>query len=253
VLAVVRATMARALRTVSTERGVDPTGLALVAYGGAGPLHASALARELGCVAVVVPPAPGVLSALGLLLAPARYEASRTVMSDVDGELAGPWAALAEEADAELRGQGVTGEVALTRVVDARYARQSHELRLTVHDDADIAELLHTAHQDAYGYAMRDEPVVVVTLRVVATAAPALDEPPTDWASSGESAPRATRTIGVGGEEVDVEVIDRASLRPGDEVRGPALIEQPDTTTLLLTGDVSEVDEAGNLVVRAHV
>ncbi|MGH3819408.1 MAG: hydantoinase/oxoprolinase family protein, partial [Pseudonocardiaceae bacterium] len=78
ILAVVRATMARALRKVSTERGVDPSGLVLVAYGGAGPLHATALARELGCRAVVVPPAPGVLSALGLLLAPARYEASRT-------------------------------------------------------------------------------------------------------------------------------------------------------------------------------
>jgi len=251
VLAVVRATMARALRTVSTERGVDPAGLALVAYGGAGPLHASALARELGCVAVVVPPVPGVLSALGLLLAPARHEASRTVMSDVDSELTAPWVALAEEAEAELRAQGVTGAVTLTRVVDARYARQSHELRLTVTDGADIAELLHTAHREAYGYAMRDEPVVVVTLRAIATAAPALDAPPTDWASKGEPDRRRTRTIGVAGDEVRAEVIDRASLRPGDEVRGPALIEQPDTTTLLLPDDVSEVDEAGNLVVRA--
>src|SRR5581483_1535085 len=94
ILAVVRATMARALRKVSTERGVDPAQLALVAYGGAGPLHATALARDLGCRAVVVPPAPGVLSALGLLLAPARYEASRTVMSSAEDDLTGAWEAL---------------------------------------------------------------------------------------------------------------------------------------------------------------
>jgi N-methylhydantoinase A len=81
ILTVVQATMARALRRVTTEQGVDPAGLALVAYGGAGPLHASALARDLGCPAVIVPPAPGVLSALGLLLAPPRAEASRTVMA----------------------------------------------------------------------------------------------------------------------------------------------------------------------------
>ncbi len=91
ILTVVRATMARALRRVSTEQGVDPSGLALVAYGGAGPLHATALAREVGCRAVVVPPAPGVLSALGLLLAPPRFEASRTVMAEVDDDLSTAW------------------------------------------------------------------------------------------------------------------------------------------------------------------
>jgi hypothetical protein len=109
ILAVVRATMSRALRKVSTERGVDPAGLALVAYGGAGPLHATALARELGCRAVVVPPAPGVLSALGLLLAPARYEASLTVMAASD-DLTDAWVALETQASEELERQGAAAK-----------------------------------------------------------------------------------------------------------------------------------------------
>ena len=115
ILAVVRATMARALRKVSTERGVDPAELALVAYGGAGPLHATALARDLGCRAVVVPPAPGVLSALGLLLAPARYEASRTVMAQAGDDLTGAWQALEAQAREELERQGVTGGITVIR------------------------------------------------------------------------------------------------------------------------------------------
>jgi N-methylhydantoinase A len=248
ILAVVRATMSRALRKVSTERGVDPAGLALVAYGGAGPLHATALARELGCRAVVVPPAPGVLSALGLLLARARYEASLTVMAASD-DLTDAWSALETQARGELERQGVAGDITVTRIADARYAGQSHELRVTVADDADVAQLLHCAHREAYGYAMPDEQVVVVTVRVVARGEPILSQPPSDW-DLGEPAPQRSRDIfGTGA----TQVVSRAALSVGDEVRGPALIEQPDTTTLLATGEVAVVDEAGNLVVQLTI
>ncbi|MGH3872957.1 MAG: hydantoinase/oxoprolinase family protein [Pseudonocardiaceae bacterium] len=246
ILAVVRAMMARALRKVSTECGVDPAGLALVAYGGAGPLHATALARELGCRAVVVPPAPGVFSALGLLLAPARYEASRTVLAPAGDDLTSAWQALQTQARQELRRQGVTGEITVSRFADARYAGQSHELRITVAGGADPAQLLHTAHRDAYGYAMPDEQVLIVTLRVVAQGAPILSEPPSDW-DQGEAAPQGCREIGGTGP---VRVVSRAGLVCGDEVTGPALIEQPDTTTLLAADEVAVVDGAGNLVVH---
>jgi N-methylhydantoinase A len=249
VLAVVRATMTRALRRVSTERGVDPAGLALVAYGGAGPLHASALARELGCAAVVVPPAPGVLSALGLLLAPARHEASRTVMADAGADLGDAWRELETEAREELARQGVSGEITLSRLADARYAGQSHELRLEVAPGADIAELLHRAHRTAYGYAMAEEPVRVVTLRAVARGEPVLTAPPGEW-DQGAGEPERSREIGVAGETVPARVVSRAALAAGDKVSGPALVEQPDTTTLLAPGDVGVVDDAGNLVVR---
>ncbi|MBV9013689.1 MAG: hydantoinase/oxoprolinase family protein [Pseudonocardiales bacterium] len=252
ILTVVRATMARALRRVSTERGVDPAHLALVAYGGAGPLHASALARELGCRAVVVPPTPGVLSALGLLLAPARYEASRTVMAPAGDDLTDTWQALETQARDELRHQGVTGEVTLSRVADARYAGQSHELRLAVPNPdagADLAPLLHRAHRQAYGYAVPDEPVTIVTLRVVARGEPILAQPPQDW-DLGQPAPERSREIGLAGQTVTARVVSRAGLVAGDEVGGPAVIEQSDTTTLLAPDEVAVVDEAGNLVVR---
>jgi N-methylhydantoinase A len=251
ILAVVRATMARALRKVSTERGADPAELALVAYGGAGPLHATALARELGCRAVVVPPAPGVLSALGLLLAPARYEASRTVMAPADDDLSDAWQALEAQAREELKRQGVSGEIALTRLADARYAGQSHELRIVVEAGADITQLLHQAHHEAYGYAMPEERALVVTLRVVARGEPILSQPPDDW-DQGQAAPERSREIGIADRAVTARVVSRAGLAAGDEVRGPALIEQPDTTTLLATDDVATVDDAGNLVVRLH-
>ncbi|MBB5156418.1 hydantoinase/oxoprolinase family protein [Saccharopolyspora phatthalungensis] len=249
VLSVVRATMARALRKVSTERGVDPAGLALVAYGGAGPLHATALARELGCPAVVVPPAPGVLSALGLLLAPPRFEASRTVLVDAHEDLSQAWADLATEAHRELEKQGVTTEISLSKVADMRYAGQSHELRIDVAEQADIAELLHTAHRESYGYAMRDEQVEVVTLRVIAQGEPILATPPQDW-DQGAPERKPDREIGIGDRTVRARIVSRAALRPGDEVTGPALVEQPDTTTLLADDESAVVDEAGHLVVR---
>jgi N-methylhydantoinase A len=241
--------MVRALRKVSTERGIDPSGLALVAYGGAGPLHATALARELSCTAVVVPPAPGVLSALGLLLAPPRFEASQTVMADACTDLTDAWTALETEAREELRRQGVTGAITLTRVADARYVGQSHELRITVDDDDNIAELLHSAHAKAYGYAMPDEPIKIVTLRVVALSDPILDKPPADW-DQGQPEEERSRTVGIAGETVQARVVSRAGLRPGDTVAGPALIEQSDTTTLLASGEQAVVDDHYNLVVR---
>lgn len=249
ILTVVRATMVRALRKVSTEQGIHPSGLALVAYGGAGPLHATALARELGCAAVIVPPAPGVLSALGLLLAPPRFEASRTLMADADADLADAWRGLEAEAREELERQGVTGDITLTRIADARYLGQSHELRVTIVDGDDIAELLHTAHHEAYGYAMPDEPVKVVTLRVVALGDPILGEPPADW-DQGEPQEQRSREIGIAGDAVQARVVSRAGLRPGDEIAGPALIEQSDTTTLLARSEKAVVDDLHNLAVR---
>ncbi|MGI8311380.1 hydantoinase/oxoprolinase family protein [Saccharopolyspora hattusasensis] len=249
VLSVVRATMARALRKVSTERGIDPALLALVAYGGAGPLHATALARELGCPAVVVPPAPGVLSALGLLLAPPRFEASRTVLVDAREDLSQAWSELSTEARRELEKQGVTTEISLSKVADMRYAGQSHELRVDVAEQAELSELLHTAHRESYGYEMRDERVEVVTLRVIAQGEPVLADPPQDW-DQGEPERKPDREIGIGDRAVRARIVSRAELRPGDEVAGPALIEQPDTTTLLAGDELATVDRSGNLVVR---
>ncbi|MDQ3452401.1 MAG: hydantoinase/oxoprolinase family protein, partial [Actinomycetota bacterium] len=216
-------------------------------YGGAGPLHAAALASELGCTAALVPPAPGVLSALGLLLAPPRHEASRTVMAcwTRDGrppDLDGVYDELAQEAKTHVQGRA-------RRLVDCRYLGQSHELRLDLNPGADIAALLDEAHREAYGYSMPDETVEVVTLRVVVEGDPVLPEAPRDW-DQGEAQPERRRRIGVGGEQVDARVVDRAGLSAGERLTGPALVEQPDSTTLLGPDDVAEVDAAGNLVLH---
>jgi N-methylhydantoinase A len=157
--------------------------------------------------------------------------------------------ALEGQAREELRRQGVAGEITVSRVADARYAGQSHELRIVVEAGAEVAQLLHCAHRDAYGYAMPDERVLVVTLRVVARGDPILSQPPGDW-DQGEPAPERSREIGIAGETVKARVVSRAGLAPGDEVSGPALIEQSDTTTLLAGGEVAVVDGVGNLVVH---
>ncbi|MGH8936920.1 MAG: hydantoinase/oxoprolinase family protein [Acidimicrobiia bacterium] len=249
ILQVVRATMARALRRVTTERGVSPSGLALVAYGGAGPLHATTLARELGCRAVIVPPAPGVFSALGLLLAAARYEASRTVLGLDEARLPAVWQELGEAAREELHRQGAERPIELTRFADCRYPGQSHELRVKAAALAQAAASFHEAHRLAYGYALSEETVEVVTLRVVAQGSPHLAAPPTIW-DHGPALPERKREVRLGGEVLTARVVDRAALSPGDVVRGPAVVEQADATTLLLPDDTAVVDQSANLLVR---
>jgi N-methylhydantoinase A len=249
ILRVVRATMARALRRVTTERGVSPSGLALVAYGGAGPLHATTLARELGCRAVIVPPAPGVFSALGLLLAPARHEASRTVLGFDEGRLPAVWRELDEAAREELQRQGAEPPIELTRFADCRYPGQSHELRVKAADLGQAAVSFHEAHRLAYGYALSEETVEVVTLRVIAHGSPHLEAPPTIW-DHGPALPERKREVQLGGEVLTARILDRGNLSPGDVVRGPAVVEQADATTLLLPDDTAHVDRSSNLVVH---
>ena len=246
VVTVVRASMLRALRRVSIERGVDPAGLALVAYGGAGPLHATALARDLGCAAAVIPPAPGVLSALGLLLAPPRREASRTVMATWQRggsppRLAPLWDELTEEAR-----RSVDGDVTL--LADCRYAGQSHELRLGAEGNSDLAAVFDAAHADAYGYAMPDAPVEVVTLRAVAQGKPMLDHLPDVWDLEQPAGPDTAEVV-FDRERLKVPVIRRSTLAVGDTLSGPALVTQPDSTLLLNPGDEARVVAGGALVV----
>ncbi|HVM20014.1 MAG TPA: hydantoinase/oxoprolinase family protein [Egibacteraceae bacterium] len=248
VVTVVRAAMLRALQRVSTEQGVDPAELALVAYGGAGPLHASALGRELGCAAAIIPPAPGVLSALGLLLAPPTHETSRTVMAawERDDEAPGledDWAELSRAATARIAG----GQV--TQWADCRYRGQSHELRIARPDDGDLAGAFDAAHRRTYGYDLPGETVEVVTLRAAARATPVLPAPPPAWDLGRAAGPREVEVL-LDGRRGRVPLLARPGLDVGATIEGPALITQPDSTTLLLAGDRAVVDDRGALVVR---
>jgi N-methylhydantoinase A len=238
--------MSRALRKVSTERGVDPGGLALVAYGGAGPLHASALARDLGMRAVIVPPAAGVLSALGLLLAPPRAEVSRTLMTAAGADLDDVWRQLSDEAGKALQAQGAVGDPTLTRIAECRYVGQSHELRVDA-GDGDVVGTFHRAHEEAYGYRMPQERVQLVTARVVAEGEPVLAEPPAEW--EHDTAEERTRDVVIDRDRVTTPVVSRGALDVGTELTGPLLVEQSDTTTLVAPTDTAHIDEHHNLII----
>jgi N-methylhydantoinase A/oxoprolinase/acetone carboxylase beta subunit len=227
VLDVVNANMERALRAVSVERGVDPAGLALVAFGGAGPLHACALADALGMPVVVVPARAGVLSAAGILTAPPRRDLVRSWRTPDDHTgLDQALSALAGEARA-LAGPGA-GRVTVETAVDCRYRGQSHEL--TVPDVA----AFHDAHERHNGYARRDHPVEVVALRAVVTGVPPVefdDLPAPRWVGAGDAGPER------GG-------------RGGEPRIGPAVIAEADCTIWVADGWHADAGAAGAIVLR---
>jgi N-methylhydantoinase A/oxoprolinase/acetone carboxylase beta subunit len=214
VIAVVDANMERALRAVSVERGVDPGRLGLVAFGGAGPLHACALAEALGMPAVVVPARAGVLSAVGLLTAPRRRDVVRSWPNPQDqAGLAEALELLGKEA-AALVGPGAEATTVKT-ALDCRYRGQSHELTVP-----SVGEF-HDEHRRRNGYARPEEPVEVVALRAVAT------RPPTVAAAE---LPAVARLAG--------------------EVRGPAVIAEPDCTIWVADGWVAQAGADGALLMQ---
>jgi N-methylhydantoinase A/oxoprolinase/acetone carboxylase beta subunit len=211
VVAVVDANMEQAVRRVSVARGVDPRGLALIAFGGAGPLHACAVASALGMAAVVVPARAGVLSAVGILGAPRQRDLVRTWPTPAHH--AGVDDALVQLAASASRlvGGGATVEVS----IDCRYAGQSHELGVP------SVDAFHAEHERRNGYARRDAPVEVVALRATARVASPVDV-------SDVPLPEVSRSV----------------------VRGPAVVAEPDCTILVPDGWVAEPGALGAYVLR---
>jgi N-methylhydantoinase A len=220
VVRVVEAEMARALRMVSVERGIDPRGLALVAFGGAGPLHACALAEELGIGRVLVPLASGVLSALGLAAADLRRD-----------YVGGSFEELEAGAAHDLPG------ASMLRLVDARYRGQSHEL--TVEADR-WEEHLAEAHQRRYGFRPDAEPEIV-TRRLVATLP---RERPLLRSDERSTQPSGRRAY------LDGDWLDLPVHGPGSPVSGPAIVELPGSTCLVRPGWAGAPDDAGTLVLE---
>ncbi|CAM2736061.1 hydantoinase/oxoprolinase family protein [Streptomyces albus] len=267
ILRVVTANMARAIRVISVQRGYDPRDYTLVPFGGAGPLHASQLARELGMRTVLVPPTPGAQSALGLLMTDVRADFSRTRIQRVDGERAATaarlgalWAELEQEADAWFDAERIPeADRASERTAELRYAGQNYEIPVPVPggplDAAALDTLLETfaaEHRRLYGYDAPGEPVEAVTVRLQAVGSvPQARLPRQEAAGEDASASlTGTREMHLAGEGfVPVPVHRRDALRPGNRVTGPAVIEQMDTTTVLLPGDELTVDAHSNLVI----
>jgi N-methylhydantoinase A len=251
---VVEAHMERAVRAVSVEEGADPRPARLVAFGGAGGLHATALARRLEMRGVVVPPHAGVFSALGLLLAPPRHDTARSVLLD-DADATGldrAVRAVMDDARDGLAALGGSAEV-VEAFVDVRYRGQAHETTVPYRPAEGwtaLEDRFHDRHHDRNGFARRGDPIEVVTVRAVASADPALR-----WGDLPEHRPQGTRDLGersvvFDGVARSVRFFDRAALGPGDEVVGPAVVVEGEATTLLHPGDRATVHPTGALEVE---
>ena len=253
--------MVGAMRVVSVERGVDPAELVFLPFGGAGPLHGSSLARLIGCKTILIPPAPGVLSALGLLVSNLRAEFARTCVQRAghydSKQLASVFDELTAEAVAWLDAEEVpTRSRVLLKQASLRYKDQGFELDVPWSgnvDDAALAGVIdgfHDAHERIYSFALRDMPVEIVTLRVDAVGM--LPKVTMRELSAGGKAAAAivgSQRISFASGAVDVPIYDRGKLGAGVRVKGPAVITQLDSTTLLLASQVAEVHKFGSLIV----
>jgi N-methylhydantoinase A len=252
--------MLGALRLVTVQRGMPADTFALVPFGGAGALHANALAATLGCFPVIVPLEPGVLSALGFLVSDVRSEFSRTfirAVADVrPGEVAERLGALGEEAAAFLEREGVAeSDREIRYVADMRYHRQGYELPIAIGDleEATLAGLgdaFAATHERLYGFGLPGG-AELVTLRAVGIGSvPSIETPPRPLGPSDASGARTgTHPVWDGAAYRDVATYDRARLAPGMVVDGPAVVEQYDATTVVLEGHVATVDEHANLLI----
>ncbi len=262
ILRVANSRMESALRRVSVERGHDPRSFTLLAFGGAGPLHACALADSLGIRRVLIPNAPGALSALGILDADLRREFSRTVMlAPGSPQIASHFRSLESEARAAFVAEGV--RPTLARSADLRYHGQGFELRVDWSSTA-VARF-HKLHAQSYGYADPARPVEIVTLRVQAIARshkPSGGPSGTLWVaplhramggkptkSDSGHALLASSRIFEAGRWRHAALYDRALLHPGNHIAGPAVITELSATTYLPTGWTAAVDALSNLLL----
>ena len=263
VIRIINGSMTGALKVVSVERGYDPKDFDLVAFGGAGPLHAVELAQALGCRAVLVPRHPGLLCALGLLATDLQYDFARTALQRGPDyrleQMEAIWQELAAEADDALAREGIAPERRrLIRRADLRYAKQGFELTLDAPpgplDAAWLARLIesfHATHERLYTFAQRTVPVEVVTLRLHAVGlVDKIALPELACAAGAQPAAYEQRSVRLNGTPCrNVPVYRRESLLAGQRVRGPAVVDQLDATTLVFPDHSAEVDRHGNLIV----
>jgi N-methylhydantoinase A len=254
ILTVANANMERAIRVISVERGLDPRELALFSFGGAGALHAAYLARSLNIPQVIVPENPGILSAIGMLMADVIKDYSQTVMLAADeshtNALQSRFHHLEAKGAKDLIAEGVDEErVVLERFLDMRYEGQSYEL-ITPYSD-NVIEAFHALHEKTYGYRI-DRPVQIVNLRIRARGEPrkprfvqmpdAGTEPPSE-ALLGE------RSVVFDGRSVPTRLFDRKALLAGNRIPGPSIIVEYSSTIVVPPFATGSVDCYGNLML----
>ncbi len=245
------AAMEKAIRVISVERGHDPREFTLVSFGGAGPLHACALARALRIPRVLVPQMPGALSALGILMSDAVKDYSRTVMLGPDAApLERYFRELQQRGEKEMRAEGL--KAVAMRYADVRYAGQGFEL--SVPFGRDFVKYFHQAHRRRYGYADEQRRVEVVNVRVrmVASSEPVPFPRKKVVPGNGKQAVVKQGRVVFDGRASKAPVYDRASLRPGDTFAGPAIVAEYSATTVLPPRCRARVDERENIVIEVR-
>ena len=256
--------MERAVRVSSAEKGYDPRDITLVAFGGAGPMHAAALAKAVGIPTVLVPERPGVFSAVGLMMSDIRhdYVQTRTLRgAEINGASLDPlYRDLDGEAHAALERDGVREDRRqLQRSADLRYVGQAYEVNVPVPTEAlddrtaaVVVQAFHDLHQQLYAHHHPDKPVEFVSGRVAAIGL--MEAPELRRRSAGDGILVSKERRLVYYEETDgiveTDVYDRDALSIGAAFEGPAVVEQADTTTVIHPRQRAHVDEMGNLLIE---
>jgi len=259
VVSIAVARMVGAIKEISIAKGHDPRDFVLVAYGGAGPMHAAFVAEELEMSRVVVPPAPGNFSAFGSLISDLRRDYVRTRLADTRratlADIETVFAELEREASADLAAEGIPRErISLTRTLGMRYVGQSWELIVRVPPGADSMAVLerafHEAHERRYGHAS-DGAAEIVSFRLAAIGA-VPKPPPSRWSVAGTlaEARRTERAVRFGGESTMIAVYERPRLPGGVPLAGPAVVEEMGATTVIPPGWTGTVGPWGNLVLE---
>src|SRR5579859_1292093 len=260
IIRVVNANMEAAIRVISVERGCDPRHFTLVAFGGAGPLHACELAAALRIPRVLIPATPGVLSALGMLLADTLKDYVRTIMVPAEESqklVNSTLAELEEIGRRDLAREGIPAEqIVIEPSLDLRYVGQSYELNIPFEGDmVDASAAFHRAHERRFGYSDPNERIQVVNVRLKARGLntyPALERQ--EVVANVSPTPAMMRRVVFASEErltrQNIPIYERATLRPGASFSGPAIVTQYDTTTLIPPEWYARVDGVGNLIIE---
>ena len=266
IVTILNANMANAIRARTVQKGIDPREYALVAAGGAGPLHGVEVAQMLGIPEVIVPPFPGITSAIGLLTTDLKYDIVRTsfaVSTNIDAmRIHTELSAMDASLRTQLAAEGVDSHQAtFARSADARYVGQGYELRLPLPpgtlDAASLAAALaqfHTLHAQEYGHSFEHLPIELVNLRLTAIArVPKIGAPTRPAGDSLEKAQLRTAPVtfrvGAALREYPTPLYDRAKLPVGSRIEGPAIVLQVDSTTVVPPGCVSEVHDSGAMII----
>lgn len=250
VLRVVETSMEKAIRVISVERGYDPREFILIAFGGGGPLHANSLARALKIPRVLIPALPGALSAVGIYLADAVRDFSRTVMLSAHSDLEDAFAELEKRGRAEFRGEHLEGVA--VRSLDLRYRGQGYELNVPF--SPEFVAAFHDLHLRRFGFAKENHEIEVVNVRVRMIAPSQRFDPPSKEPTKGDGRQALTgnRPVYFDGQYHDTRVYDREALVAGDSLLGPAMITEYSSVTVLLPGDRLYVDGLGNLIIEVQ-